>query len=195
MTLDDWINIAPLLSAAAIATSATVALIVFIYTRRVNRRRATLDMVMRTFLDERGGKVYDAFKALVRRDQAENDDFSLVSLAAHTPENEAQRNVVIDQLNIYELVALGIRRGLFDERFYKLWFHRQFTTDYENVAQLVAVIQTKRPSIFCEFGALYHRWKKKRHPVNHPPRFKIIWWSIIGDYEKIDVARAGMKLG
>lgn len=191
--LDRLIRIAPLVSASAIVTSAFVALCVFIYTRRANRRRATLDMVMRSFLDERGTKLYDEFKILVRKDQNTSDTFSLIDLVEHTAKNETDRNVVIDQLNIYELVALGIRRGVFDEKFYKLWFHRQFTRDFGHVSELIMQIQKKRPSTYCEFRALNDRWMRNRHPINHPNRGKLAWWALTGNFKSLDAARTGMN--
>lgn len=193
MTLDDWIKLAPLLSAGAIAISATVALVVFAYTRRVNRRRATLDMVMRTFLDERGAKIYEQFKAILHRHQDAGDEFTLLNLLTRTAENEKDRNIIIDQLNNYELAALGIRRGLFDERFYKLWFHWQFTKDFESVACLIDAIQAEKPSIYCEFRKLHDRWLKKKHPENHPSWFKMTWWSATRNRDALQKALVGMR--
>ena len=193
MSLDDWIKIAPLVSAGVTAASAAIAFGAFIYTRRTNRKRATLDMVMRTFLDDRGTKLYDDFRTLIRRDKAEDDAFCLTSLANHTPENEAYRTTVIDQLNNYELISLGIRRGLFDEAFYKLWFHRQFTRDFESVEQLVSEVQKERPSTYYEYRALYNRWKRNQHPVNQPGKIKMTWWVLRGDLKSLDAARTGMQ--
>ena len=193
MALDGWIKIAPLLSFGVAIISAVVAFSAYIYTRRANRRRATLDMVMRTFLDDDGRKRYDLFKDLMRRDQDQNDPFKMISLKKLTADNGADRSIVLAQLNNYELVSLGIRRGVFAENFYKRWFHRQFTKDYENMSSFISAIQEETPTIFCEFQYLYTRWMKKKHPESSPSRIKMAWWAITRNYKKLDTARRAME--
>jgi len=185
MSLQTIAQVAQIISTSAICLSAVTAVIVLIYTRRTNRRRATLDMVMRTFLDEKGMHLYNDFMALVRRDADPNDPFRFADLYAYRKEIEVERDTVIDQLNSYELVALGIRRGVFDEEFYKHWFHGQFVRDFKSVAGLIAIIQEERPSTFCEYKALFDRWERKRHPHNHPSRLKKIWWAATGKDAKL----------
>ena len=193
MTIDDWIKVAPLISCGAIVISATVALTVFIYTRRANRRRATLDMVIKTFLDDDGRRRYDRFKDLMRRDRDQNDPFKMLSLVKLTADNADDRSVLVSQLNTYELVALGIRRGIFDEPFYKLWFHRQFTKDYESMMPFVSAVQEDGPTIFVEFRYLYQRWIKNRHPAASPWRIQMAWWAWTKNYKKIDAVRKAME--
>lgn len=193
MDVEYWSKVAPIVSSCAIVISAIVAALVFWYTRWANRRRATLDMVMRTFLDPAGTKLYDDFKNVIRRDQDPGDSLRLVELVDYTSEIEEVRNTVIDQLNNYELVALGIRQKVFEEKFYKLWFHRQFTRDFESVSALIDAIQAKKPSTYCEFRALYNKWKRNQHPVNQPSRLKLAYWSLTGDFKRLDVARAAMR--
>ncbi|WP_230771088.1 DUF4760 domain-containing protein [Sphingomonas sp. Leaf4] len=192
MTLAEWAQYAPIVSATAIVISASVALGVFIYTRRTNRRRATLDMVMKTFIDDDSRKRYDSFKELVRKDKDSSDPFKLTSLSKLTSTNGVDRSIVVSQMNTYELVALGIRRGIFDEKFYKLWFHRQFTKDYESSMSLLQAVWEESPSIFCECKILYARWIKSRHPVSSPSRYKMGFWAITGNYKKLDAARKSM---
>jgi hypothetical protein len=80
--------------------------------------------------------MYDKFIALTRKAEDPGSGFSFIGLKEYTPENEADRNVVIDQMNSYELVALGIRNGVFDDGFFKHWYHGQFMRDYRALEQL-----------------------------------------------------------
>lgn len=147
-------------------------------------------MVMRTFLDSESGARYDKFKNIIRRDEDPNDNFSLMGLFEKTPENEADRNILIDQINSYELSSLGIRRGIFDEAFYKLWFHRQFTKDFESVQPYIKKVQAeKSPSVYCEFCALYERWMRNKHPVANPNRFKMAYWAITKNHAKLHASQ------
>ena len=146
-------------------------------------------MVMRSFLDKDASQLYDNFKSLVRRDEDEADAFKLTALVNYDKQIEAERTTVIDQLNTYELVSLGIRRGVFDEKFYKLWFHRQFTTDYESVKPLIDALQKDKPSLYYEFRTLNERWMRNKHPVASPGRLRMAWWALTKKYDHLDAAR------
>ena len=189
MLLQDWIRIAPLVSLGVAIVSALVAYSAYVYTRAANRR---LDMVMKTFLDDDGRKRYDQFKELIRKDQDASDPFKMTSLRRLTSSNAVDRSILLSQLNNYELVSLGIRRGVFAEDFYKRWFHRQFTKDYENLMPFITAIQAETPTIFCEFQYLYGRWMKSRHPESAPSRIKMGWWAFTRNYKKLDAARRAM---
>ena len=119
--------------------------------------------------------------------------FKLISLIKLTDQNADDRSILLSQLNTYELVALGIRRGIFAERFYKLWFHRQFTKDYENLSAFLSEVQKDSPTIFVEFQYLYRRWMKNKHPVASPSRTQMAWWALIKNYKKLDEARRAME--
>lgn len=150
-------------------------------------------MVMRTFLDAEGRERYKNFKGLVRKDKDTNDLFQLTELHERTIANEVDFEIMKAQLNDYELVSLGIRRGVFDEQFYKLWFHRQFTKDYLDVAALIGKIQETSPSTFCEFKRLNVRWQKNRHPEADPNRVVKAWWAITGKDGKLRAVLRGEK--
>lgn len=188
-----WKDAAPAAAAIIGLASAVVAFGVFTYTRRSNRRRATLDLVMKTLLDESAQKRYSAFKNLIRKDGDPYDCFKLETLAEATEENSENRDLVIQQLNTYELISLGVRRGIFDEAFYKRWFHNQFRKDFESSHQLIRKVQEKKSSIYCEYSALYQKWCKHGHPDSSPGRFKMAWWAITRNYTKIDDARTSEK--
>jgi Domain of unknown function (DUF4760) len=184
-----WKDAAPAAGAILATVSVIVAFLVFTYTRRANRRRATLDMVMKTLLDEGAQKQYRRFREIVRKAQQPDECFKIASLAEIDQLDSEDRKSVLQQMNVYELMALGIRRKLFDESLYKRWYHNQFMTDYEGVADFVKKLQTTKASIYCEASALYAEWLKDGHPVSSPNRFKMAWWAFRKQHEKIDAAR------
>jgi hypothetical protein len=191
--LTDWKDAAPAVGAITAIATAIVALLVFRHTRIANRRRATLDMVMKTLMDSFAQERYGKFKKIIRKDKDVADCFKVESLLDATPENHEDRELVLHQLNIYEMTSLGIRRKLFDEEFYKRWFHNQFMTDFENAREFIAGAQTKKGSVYCEFSALYKKWEKSGHPVSSPGRIKMAWWSLTGQLDKHDQAREWTK--
>ena len=98
-----WKDAAPATGAIIAAISVTVAFIAFIYTRRANRRRATLDMVMKTLLDDDAQVKYKKFRDIIRREQDTTDAFKIASLAEDAALGTEDRGTVNHQLNIYEL--------------------------------------------------------------------------------------------
>ena len=176
--LISWKDAAPAAGAITAIISACVALLVFRYTRGANRRRATLDMVLKTFIDESGRTRYNAFKSVMARHKNKEDPLDIMQFA--DPESPASddKKALRDQVNEYELIALGIRRGIFDEQIYKLWFGGQFIRDFDSLKPYIDRVREKRPSVFCEFVYLAERWKRRPHPENAPNRFKLAWWGI-----------------
>lgn len=132
--------------------------------------------------------MYDRFIALTRRANNKLDDFTFLSLKDFSAENEEDRNVVIDQMNTYELVALGIHNGVFDDGFFKHWYHGQFMRDYEAIEELLSEVQKDRPSTFCEMKKLHDKWKKNQHPVNNPGMIRKGWWLLRGKNDKLAAA-------
>jgi Domain of unknown function (DUF4760) len=191
--LVSWKEAAPAIGACIAAMSAFVAALVFRHTRQTNRRRATLDMVMKTLLDESSQKRYAEFKGIIRRDKDVADCFKLASLADPNTEDQHGRQIVLSQLNIYELMSLGIRRGLFDGAFYKLWFCTQFLADYESSASFIEAAKARRPAVYCEFTALYQKWSSNGHPKLSPSRLRMAWWALNRNSSRIEAAMMAQK--
>lgn len=184
-----WKDAAPTIGAIIAAISVTVAYMAYRSTRKATRRRATLDMVMKTLMDNDVQAEYRKFRDLIRRHQDQEDEFNMATLANVDSVGNNDRNTVLQQLNIYELMALGIRRKLFDEALYKRWYHNQFMMDYEGVSDLIGQLQENKASIYCEASCLYKTWLKDGHPVSSPNRFKMAWWAFRRQHDKIDAAR------
>ncbi len=191
--LASWKDAAPATGAITAIVSVTVAFIVFRYTRNANRRRATLDMVMKTLLDNEARNSYSKFKALLRLDQNTDDCFKLESLVDPSTTDIEQRGLILQQLNVYELMSLGINRGLFDESFYKRWYHNQFMMDYEAASVFIKGAQKRKSSIYCEYSSLYRKWSKNGHPDSSPGRLKMAYWGLMQKTDLIDNAREQAK--
>lgn len=184
-TLKEWKDAAPAATAVIGLLSAIVAFFVFRYTRTVNRRRATLDMVLKTFMDNGGRDQYNKFKLVMQRHKDPEDDLDILSFADPDAPISDERQILRAQINEYELIALGIRRSLFDETIYKLWFQDQFVRDFESLKDFIDKVREKRPSVFCEYVWLYNRWKKTPHPENAPRFWKVAWWGATRNHAKL----------
>lgn len=184
-TLVEWKDAAPATGALIGLVSALVALGVFHYTRKVNRRRATLDMVLKTFMDDAGRERYNKFKGIMQRHKDCDDPLDIMIYADPDSKLTDDRQILRAQINEYELIALGIRRGLFDEEIYKLWFQNQFVRDFESLEEFITKVREKRPSVFCEYVWLYTRWKKIPHPENAPSRWKVGWWGLTNNQPRL----------
>lgn len=150
-------------------------------------------MVMKTLLDENTRTGYSHFKAITRKHKDVNDCFKIESLVAQEQDDHTDRDAVLQQLNIYELMALGIRRGIFDEAFYKLWYHNQFIADYENAVDFINGARERKSSLYCEYTALYQKWIKNGHPSATAGRLKMAYWALTNQGHKIDRARESEK--
>jgi hypothetical protein len=105
--------------------TAIAAFAVIKHNAIVSRREATIEMVNEQFADE--GDHYDKFKTLFLELEESGQD--LLDYTAQTEANKTGRDILLRQLNRYELIALAISKGVFSEKFYKRWFFSQLTND------------------------------------------------------------------
>jgi hypothetical protein len=183
--LEQFKDASPALGAVIAAITAIVAFGAFIQARKVNRGRATLDMVLKTFVEEEGQERYNKFKDVMLRHADPDNPLDIMVFADPASHPTDDRQILRSQLNEYELIALGIRRKLFDEKLYKLWFQDQFQRDYRSLEAFISTVREQRPSVFCECVWLYTRWSKAPHPENAPNRWKLMWWGFTKNDEKL----------
>jgi hypothetical protein len=186
MNIEELIHVAPLVSAAAITISASVAVLVLRHNGLSSRRRATLDMIVKTFIDRAEHDAYLDFKAMLKRYESEGR--SLTDLIHETEATKADRAKLNKQLNDYEFISLGVRRRIFDETVYKLWFHTQFSKDYERTKPFIDALREKNPSFYCEYAGLYKKWQKHGHPVKAPSRLRQCYWVLTGNRKRLQQA-------
>jgi hypothetical protein len=176
-----WIsaNAAPI-QTVAVVVSAIAAFLVIWHYGKVERRKATIDLIAKTYFD---GEIHNAYKAfkdicIERSDGSMGGEIkSLVDLAKKENQKDDAAECLNQVLNQYELISLSIKQKALDEQFYKNWFFTQFLTDYHKTKPYIDALRLnfKSPSFFCEYTSLAERWGNKPHTVIHPPWYKRVW--------------------
>lgn len=115
--------------------SSTIALLALWNARIVAREKATIDLIEKVESTPHYRALNNRFSELRR-----SGDF--LHLVDPVPDDHApDRAALIDYLNHYELIALGINRRILDERFYYRWMRGAFVRDWNAAA---AWIQRER---------------------------------------------------
>ncbi len=100
--------------------------------RRIAQNKATIDLI---FSNENS----DHFKGnnLIFSHHRENGGFDAL-VHAQTGDERTKRKAVADYLNHYELIALGIRRGVLNSGFYRKWMGTVVLRDWNAAQPFVA---------------------------------------------------------
>lgn len=172
------------IEATAVVASAIAAFLIIWHNRALHRRQETILMVHRTFFGDEERQSYSDFKSVIL--SAEEAKQDLTDFAAEAHDRSDAKDHLLRQLNEYELISLGIKEGVFDERFYKRWFFTQFTRDFAKLRGFIIGLRDRyhNDAYFCEFESLARRWNRKKHPVKHPPRRRILWWIVSGQMDR-----------
>jgi Domain of unknown function (DUF4760) len=114
--------------ALAIASvAAFVAWRAFRSARLIAKQKATLDLIEKRESTEHYRQIIDRFSTLRK-----NCGFDHLNAPVHT--DVADRRMLIDYLNHYELVSIGIRQDILDSRIYRAWIEGSFVRDWNAVA-------------------------------------------------------------
>lgn len=132
--------------------------------RQLARRKATLDLIEKVKSSEHYRTLTDAFTT-VRR----TNGFAHIVRPTDVA-SKRLRGQVLDYLNHYELVAIGIRKDILDAGMYRDWMETAFVRDWNAVAdwvQSVRVINdTGRPGYnhkaFANYQWLAREWDPRR---------------------------------
>lgn len=131
--------------------------------RDVARKRATLDLIERSESTQYYQEVYVAFTE-VRKD---GDCFNQIRNPTN-PELIKQRQKVINYLNHYELIALGISQGILDETVYKMYMRSTVVRDWFAAEAFIRHIrnpttdsgsEVSAGAAFSNFEALATKWR------------------------------------
>lgn len=173
------------IQAVCIVLSAIAAFALFGNDRKISRREKTIEMVLETFFGADAPETYEKFKDFFKRIEAAGE--RIEDYADNGPKaNKADTDILIKQINRYELISLGIRKGVFDEGFFHLWFYSQFMRDYGKLLPYIKKTQGEEANdaFWCEFQTLAQRWSKNVHPVKHPSHVRVLWWLATGNPDK-----------
>ncbi len=161
----DWrVYIAP----ALILISAIIAILAIINARSVARQKATLDMIEKKESTEH-------YRALNERFSELRKGRGFTHLNDPAAEDKADRRALLDYLNHYEMVAIGIRQGILDDRFYRAWMEGAFVRDWNAAADWIQRERWKlgsngdwqyRASLFEHYQWVACRWSKEARKLN-----------------------------
>jgi len=147
-------------SPVAILLSATVAGLVALYTlsahRDLARKRATLDVILKSESDEYFERIYRVFASEKRRNSG------LEALINAETDSEKKAKVEVDNfLNHYELIAISINQKILDEQFYKQWMCSTYISHFKASKNYILEIRKSSPYAYIEFQRLAEKWDKK----------------------------------
>lgn len=146
---------------ALIAISAVIAFMAMKTTRAVARQRATLDLIEKRESTGHYRKIAGTFSRIRRA-----EGFAPLS-NPRTEEEKADRLGVVDYLNHYELISIGILNNILDERIYRTWMRGPFTRDWNAAADWIQRERWKRQedgswtyydSSFANYQQVALRW-------------------------------------
>ncbi len=134
--------------------------------RAIARRRATFDHISRTEADADFIAARRKFVELARSGEG------LVKWADKDKEKTEEAQSIKLVLNDFELVAIGIQRGIIDEEFYKRWFKSSVVQYWGHAQPFVAELRRRTSN-----GMLYYEFEQMAgwFDENKPPRRSRRW--------------------
>lgn len=149
------------LGPGVIAISAFIAWRGIKNVKEVAQKRATLDFIEKAESTEHYRKLNDKFSTLRR-----GGGFLHLNVPAQGHDDDRQK--VVDYLNHYELVSLGIRRGALDGDIYRQWMGGAFVRDWNAAREWIQRERWMwdegkkkwlyRESIFKEYQLMAKKW-------------------------------------
>lgn len=100
-------------------------------TRAVARQRATLDLIEKRESTEHYRTLASGFSRIRRANGFEALNNTTTDIA------KAERQIVVDYLNHYELISIGILNNILDERIYRTWMRGPFVRDWNAAADWI----------------------------------------------------------
>lgn len=170
----------PFVAGGAVLISTTVALIVAVVTivthRSLARKRATLDLIIKSETDEYFQNLTKKFVIIRDEDPAgalavqpvleklfylhrNRTGEKLMDLVS---EKQADNFKTVQYyLNYYELVAVGIDNKILDEKFYKHWMRTSFITTWRDCKDIIFNWReiARIDTYFCRFEFYARKWK------------------------------------
>ncbi len=143
--------------------AALFATITLMWNRKTVRDRETIDLVNRTVWDGDYIIASDTFSRL--RDQ-EN---GLTNCCNDTDSSDYK--TVLQFLNHYELIAIGIGSGILAKKVYQRFHRTRFVRDYQQAKPFIEAcrIRAKNDRIYSEFEFLAKKWEKKHSISREDP--------------------------
>jgi len=144
-------------SPLAILLSATVGGIIAWAAVKTNRemarKRATLDVILKSESDEYFERIYAVFLSEKKRSSG------LEALLHSESDSERKAKMEVDNLlNHYELIAISIHQNILDEDFYKEWMRSTYVRHYKESRAYINGTRKEHPKVYICFQALAEKW-------------------------------------
>ena len=140
-----------------LAVTATIGLGSYIFSARSQRRRDTVDALLRNLNDKEADAALTHVHALVR---ARLDIPHLLSQAGI-----ADRRIILSVLNRYEFMASGLKMRAFDRTVYKRMYYSSVVQDWKDLRLFVRQYRDTRgiPTAYQDIEGLFEDWES--HPL------------------------------
>jgi hypothetical protein len=148
---------------AIVAVCALIAAIVSIITQKgIARKRAAIDFFLKTEMDADTKKSHEDFrKAIDPLKMIVTDKGEMQNSFANTKHFWAIRNY----LNLHELLAVGVRKGVFDKKVCYDFWSGELVLAYIDALPLIKYVQAQKNSknVYAELEKLAKCWRKRRN--------------------------------
>lgn len=151
-----------LLQTGAIFVSAGAAVWLIIHNGRLARKRALIDLIIQQKNNETLVKDTQLVFSL-----ANEDNNALSKFACIEPSTDEEfiknRTAILNVLNNFEFIAVGIRLGAFDEKVYKQLMCGNLLKIWKATAGFIHELRrvSDRHTVFQDIEHLAHKWEKK----------------------------------
>lgn len=148
------------LSPLAVLLSATIGACIawrsITTNRDIARKRATLDVILKSESDYYFERIYSVFASEKKRKSG------LEALLNADTDSERKAKLEVDNfLNHYELIAISISQNILDEEFYKDWMRSTYIKHYKESEAYIEGIRKDNPKAYICFEGLAKKWQKQ----------------------------------
>lgn len=168
--------LAPGVTLLAATVASIIAIVALRNTRSVARQKATLDLIEKRESTEHYRDLSRTFFELQKGPGFQH-------LTAPSDADRPTRKKVFDYLNHYEIIAIGLRQNILDEKIYRAWMEGAFVRDWNAAADFIQRERWKcdeagewhyRSSIYENYEHIAHQWSKDTRALDaqssQPPR-------------------------
>lgn len=162
---------------AVLALFAAVQIFREFYSSRTTKHLAAkekaFDQINRHVFDQQIVELFERWRVIKAKYQDNMIDFDSIYesyekhkeyLRESNPSGEVRRHdydVIVQLLNFYEQISIGIKRGTIDEQTYKEWWRTSFVLDWINSEKFVQRFRDRKqsPDTFSVYEQLARKWK------------------------------------
>lgn len=124
--------------------------------REIARKRATLDVILKSESDGYFERIYTVFVSEKKRKAG------LVALLDADTDGERRSKLEVDNfLNHYELIAISIKKKILDEDFYKEWMRSTYIKHFNESREYIYGIRKANEMAYVCFEELAVKWSKE----------------------------------